>query len=168
MKSNLILETVNAQFDRIHSQFGRIDFRASVILSIDLGMLTLLALNYPFQSEFTYASLVGSIPLILVFVSLIQLYRSQYPDFEGGSQSLFYFKEIAAKTEVNFTNEFVALTEEQATKEILCQIWRNSSILNAKFKYLKSSIFWMAVSIIFWLISLIIYVRLSAKFVLGA
>ena len=161
MKSNLILETVNAQFDRIHSQFGRIDFRASVILSIDLGMLTLLALNYPFQSEFTYASLAGSI------VSLIQLYRSQYPDFEGGSQSLFYFKEIAAKTEVNFTNEFVALTEEQATKEILCQIWRNSSILNAKFKYLKSSIFWMAVSIIFWLINLIIYVRLSAKFVLG-
>lgn len=54
MKSNLILETVNAHFDRVLSQFGRIDSRASVILSIDLGMLTLLALNYPFQSEFTY------------------------------------------------------------------------------------------------------------------
>ena len=51
MKSNLILETVNSQFDRILSQFGRIDSRASVILSIDLGMLTLLALNYPFNQN---------------------------------------------------------------------------------------------------------------------
>lgn len=81
MKFNLMLETVNAQFDRILSQFGRIDSRASVILSIDLGMLTLLALNYPFQSEFTYEHLVGLIPLTLVSVSLIQLYKSQYPDF---------------------------------------------------------------------------------------
>lgn len=167
MKSNLMLETVNAQFDRVLSQFGRIDSRASVILSIDLGMLTLLALNYPFQSELTCWHLVGFVPLIFVTISLIQLYKSQYPDFDGGSQSLFYFKEIAAKTEVNFSNAFVALTEEQAIKEILCQIWRNSSILNAKFKYLKLSIFWMAVSIIFWLISLTIYVRISAKFVLG-
>lgn len=81
MKFNLMLETVNAQFDRILSQFGRIDSRASVILSIDLGMLTLLALNYPFQSEFTYEHLLGLIPLTLVSVSLIQLYKSQYPDF---------------------------------------------------------------------------------------
>ena len=168
MKSNLMLETVNAQFDRILSQFGRIDSRASVILSIDLGMLTLLALNYPFKSEFTYCHLAGLVPLVFITISLIQLYKSQYPDFEGGAQSLFYFKEIAAKTEVNFTNEFVALAEEQAVKEILCQIWRNSSILNAKFKYLKASIFWMAVSIIFWLISLVIYVSISAKFNFGA
>lgn len=167
MKSSLMLETVNAQFDRILSQFGRIDSRASIILTIDLGMLTLLALNYPFQSEFSFWCLAGLIPLVFLTISLIQLYKSQYPDFEGGSQSLFYFKEISAKTEVNFTNEFVALTEEQAIKEILCQIWRNSSILNAKFKYLKTSIFWMAISIIFWLISLIIYVRISAKLVLG-
>ena len=168
MKSNLMLETINSQFDRILSQFGRIDSRASVILTIDLGMLTLLALNYPFQSEFTYWHLAGLIPLIFVTISLIKLYKSQYPDFEGGSQSLFYFQEIAAKTEVNFTNEFVNLTEEQVVKEILCQIWRNSSILNAKFRYLKSSIFWMAISIIFWLISLTMYVRISAKFVLGS
>ena len=168
MKSNLMLETVNAQFDRLLSQFGRIDSRISVILSIDLGMLALLALNYPFQSEFTYWHLIGLIPLIFVIISLIKLYKSNYPDFEGGSQSLFYFKEIAAKTEVNFTNEFVNLTEEQVVKEILCQIWRNSSILNAKFRYLKSSIFWMAISIIFWLISLTMYVRISAKFVLGS
>ena len=167
MKSNLMIETVNAQFDRVLSQFGRVDSRASVILSIDLGMLTLLALNYPFKSEFSILHLVGVIPLSLLIISLIQLYKSQYPDFEGGSQSLFYFKEIAAKTEVNFTNEFAGLTEEQATKEILCQIWRNSSILNAKFRYLKSSIFWMAVSIILWLVSLVIYVRISAKLVLG-
>lgn len=168
MKSNLMLETINSQFDRILSQFGRIDSRASVILTIDLGMLTLLALNYPFQSEFTYWHLAGLIPLIFVTISLIKLYKSQYPDFEGGSQSLFYFKEIAAKTEVNFTNEFVNLTEEQVVKEILCQIWRNSTIIDAKFRYLKASIFWMAISIIFWLVGLIIYVRISTKFVLGA
>jgi hypothetical protein len=168
MKSNLMLETVNAQLDRMLNQFARVDSRASVVLSINLGMLTLLALNYPFNTEFQLFHLIGIIPLILISISLTQLYKSQYPNFNGGAQSLFYFKEIAAKTEVNFTNDFTGLTEEQAIKEILCQIWRNSSILNDKFKYLKSSIFWMAISICFWLISLVVYVRISEKFTLGA
>jgi hypothetical protein len=83
--ADFMVELASSQLDRVHSAFNRIDAKASVVLGVNLGMLALLAFNYPFIQPFACENLCGLVPTILIGISMIYLYRSQYPDFKGAN-----------------------------------------------------------------------------------
>jgi hypothetical protein len=91
----------------------------------------------------------------LIFISIWHLYKIAFPVLKGGKSSLVYFREIAARTEAKFIEEFAAQPEAEYAKDVLGQVWRNSEILVDKFNHLKCAFIFMALSVLPWTIALI-------------
>ena len=85
------------------------------------------------------------------------LYKQPFPNLEGGTASLVYFREIAKRTEAKFIEEFAKESTAGYVNDLLGQAWRNSVILKDKFDYLRLALIFLAVAIPTWVISLIIF-----------
>lgn len=151
------------QLNRVLGFFQRADAKASVLLSLDLGMLALLAVNAPAAASFDWPMLVVVAPLTLLTISLVHLYLGAFPQLDGGHDSLVYFREIAKKTEVKYIQEFSAASEEELLKDLLAQIWRNSEILKTKFDHLKLAFVFLAWGIVPWVLTLTVFVMSSPR-----
>lgn len=143
------------QLTTILSFFPRVDAKFSVVLGVDVAMLGYLAGRLsPFGT-------IGWIPWVAVgsavvclSTSLWHLYQGSFPQLDGGASSLIYFGEIAKRTELKYADEYLALSQEALTKDLLGQVWRNSAILSLKFSHLVWAYRFMALGIIPWLLSL--------------
>lgn len=172
--SNVQIELANGKLNRIHEEFERLAFKGSAILAINLSMLALVALNYPATKHFEHTYLIGLLPILTIVISMVYLYRSQYPDFKGTKsstfygKSLFYYREISQLSENEFATKFLSLSETEATKEILSQVWRVSSVLTQQYNYLKWAIIWTTVSSIPWLFVLGFYAWQNSKIIVNA
>src|SRR5690349_21844142 len=97
---------------KILSFYPRADARGSTLLAVNTGLLALLSANTPplrhFQEWYMFLPIV---PIILIGISFWHLYRSAFPQLEGGHSSVIYFREIARRTESNYINEFKALSD---------------------------------------------------------
>jgi hypothetical protein len=144
------------QLDRVLAFFPRADAKASVLLAVDTGMLAVLASNCPSLTAFDWWMLIPILPLVLLGISLLQLYRGAFPSLKGGEESLIYFREIAKKREQPFIEAFIAQTETAYVKDLLGQVWRNSEILKMKFDHISSAFNFMALALVPWLGSLVL------------
>ena len=136
-------EGVNAedaldQLSLVLGFFPRVDGKASVVLAVETGMLAVLSSRFPgFHAMTSPSWLLLAVSLALIAASFFFLYRTAYPDIKGGEQSLIFFREIAGRTEANFTKQFAAQTEDERMRDALGQVWRNSVILRMKFDALR-------------------------------
>lgn len=158
MEMKLLLDISAKTLDRILSFFPRVDSKAPIILGADIGMLALLALNLPAKDAIDWYMTFAVIPIILLSVSLWHLYRSQFPDLDGGHDSLVYFSEIAKRTEANYIDLFLKQSNESHARDLIGQVWRNSQILHEKYNSIKNSLIFLGWAIPAWLISLGMFV----------
>lgn len=158
MEENKIIDLAEKEYSKVLDFFSRVDSRISVLLSINIGMLALLAANTPPIKSLTWEMVFVAIPVLLLGASLVCVYLALFPRLAGGQQSLIYFREIARKTESKFIEEFKAQSEAAYANDLLSQVWRNSEILKMKFDYLKYSFILSAIALIPWLISLAMFV----------
>lgn len=134
---------------------GRHDSRTVFVTGIVIAMLGLLTSASSKIEGWTFLLylLFGTTALIL-FASLIFIYRSQYPKIFSQNTSLNYFGTIADMKFDEFKRRTKQATDEEYLDDLLCQIHINSQILKLKFSSLKIALILLGISIIPWLVSL--------------
>lgn len=154
------LAVARDQLNLILGFFTRVDTKLSVVLGIDIGMLGLLSTKAPSMKDITlYPWLTVIAFLVAVGLSLMRLYFGSFPNVNGGERSLVFFREIAKLREAEYVDAFSALSAEDLTKDLTCQVWRNAVILKEKFHHLRWAYIFMACGIPPWVVALIVFVR---------
>jgi hypothetical protein len=165
MDTKELIDLSRDQLNRVLGFFPRVDAKISVLLSIDIAMLAVLASKAPLK-ELQWNSttaLIAFLALALIALSLVFLYQASFPRLAGGRSSLLYFREIAKRREAAFIDEFSEQTEEAFLKDVLAQVWRNSEILKQKYDYIKYSFIVMICALPPWLIALAMFASLSLE-----
>lgn len=156
------LELAKDQLTRVQSFFSRVDAKHSVVLAVDTGMLAFLAGRAPAWSVAHGWQLLFPIAATLCLANSIRyLYMSGHPTLTGGHNSIVYFREIAKRTETGYLEDFLGYSEEEYTKDLLAQVWRNSEILSSKFDHLQNALRYLAIAILPWLLSLIMFALIT-------
>jgi hypothetical protein len=153
-----LIEVSRDNLTRILSFFPRVDVLSSVILAIDISMMAVLAANTPaLRSISRFQTVMAILFLFFVGVSLYNLYKCAFPRLECEEKSLIYFQEIAKLEQLEFAKEFLGQTEKDYLHDLIKQVWRNSEILQLKFKHLKSAFRLLVLALIPWVISLLYF-----------
>lgn len=146
------LTTAWNQLTLVLSFFARIDTKLSVVLGLDLGMLTLLATKAPSLEKFTtFQTAASSICLFPIGLSLYHLYQGSFPHLSGGTTSMVYFRTIAGMKQSDFVSAYRRMTLADIADHVLQQAWRNSRILNNKFDSLSRAYSWFLLAVVPWL-----------------
>ncbi len=76
------------------------------------------------------------------FVGIFFLFKSVFPRLKNSftDESLFYFGHVASMKFVDYSDKIEKLTEEEAKKQVVGQIYTNSIIANQKMKNVQKSI----------------------------
>lgn len=132
---------------------NRVIITTGVVIAM-LGVLSSASANIKTWGCFEY--LLFGVTLLLLLISLILLYYSQYPKTISPNSSLIFFKTISELDYNTFKTQTKSRTKEEYLDDLLFQTHRNSQILNKKFINLRVSMILLGCSLIPWLI--IIYV----------
>lgn len=139
------------QLDRILSFFPRVDGKVSWLFAMNAALLGIGSLNlHPSDLPIWFITLPAVATVLLVSISMFFLYRCSFPHLDGGSDSLVYFREIAARTEATYISKFLAASDEELANDFLGQVWRNSEILKVKFDAVKIAFILTASSLFPW------------------
>lgn len=152
----------NTQLGLVLGFFQRAESRLALVLTVDLSMLALLTASAPPLRMWNASMVVAALPAGCIVVSLAQIWLGLFPNVEGGvlpdgKTSLVFFGTIARRSEDAFAREFSDQTDESYTRDVLGQIWTNSTILSEKFARLKLAFMWMLVALIPWLVTLMVF-----------
>lgn len=125
--------------------------------SVILGLL--ISQKEQLVAEFVnyqkYSTCFFVIILICTFISflvgLFFLLKSVLPRLKNSltNKSLFYFGSIANMKFDDYSKEIENLAEDEIKKQIVEQIYTNSTIADQKMKNVKKSTIWLVVAIIF-------------------
>lgn len=155
MSANDGLKDARDQLTLVLSFFPRVDAKLSTVLAIDTGMLAAMSASFPPIQKMTLLLWVApGASAALLCASFVCLYFGGFPDVKGGHDSLVFFKEIAKRTEAKFIGEYGGMTTDSVRHDVLGQVWRNSEILDAKFRFLKLAFLFMAAGVLPWAFSL--------------
>jgi len=146
-----------AQLDLVLSFFARVEGKLSVVLAIDLGMLSLAFTKaLPFTAVHLVPAIALAVFLFCQACALRALYRGSFPSLDGGHSSLVYFREVSKLRESDYKDRFAKLRAPELACDHLEQAWRNSRILTMKFDQLQLAYQWTAISIVPWVIALVL------------
>ncbi len=152
------LKDARAQLTLTLSFFPRVDAKLSTVLAVDTGMLAALTAGIPAVRAISVWSAAASIlTALLLAASFLFLYMGAFPNLKGGHSSVVFFKDIAARNESRFVEDYQRQSVESLKVDILSQVWRNAEILSVKFHYLKMAFVTMACAILPWGISLALF-----------
>lgn len=145
------LNVASEQLNRVLGFFGRVESKASALFAINSALLAILCLNLSRNDiHIWYLAASAILAVCLILISHYFLYRCAFPSLKGGNNSLIYFREIANRTEAKFIDEFVSAGEDELTRDILGQVWRNAEILKIKFNSVKVAFILTAISLLPW------------------
>lgn len=151
MNRPTLMELAPKQLDRVLAFFARVEAKASFVFAINSAMLGTLAVHVERSDLKSWPHMLSLIFAgIGLAVSFFYVYRCSYPNLKGGRSSLIYFREIAALREQQFVKNFRSISEDDFIDDTLSQVWRNSQILNQKFKALKVAFILTGASLIPW------------------
>ena len=137
---------------------SRFDFKSSVVLSIDTGMLGVLASFAPPLRLWTLVMIIfGILSLIALGLSFLFIYFGNYPQTKGPSKSLLYFGSIAKNSGLEYQQAFLRRNVEEHLNDILEQSHRNSEILEKKFMCLKWAYRILIASLFPWAITIFLF-----------
>lgn len=137
---------------------GRFDNKASIILGLNLGMLSLLVSFAPPLDMWT-RMMWGAIILTIIALGLsfLCIYFSIFPRTTDPGDSLFYFGSIAKRDCNEYQQEFISKSDADHVEDILAQVHRNAVILTTKFEYLKGAYLTLILGVVPWTIALFLF-----------
>lgn len=145
-----------AQLDRMQSFHGRIETRAAGLLTLNLAMAGVVALNLSTAILKTHWICVAGAALILIGAALAFLIAVSFSHLGNKVRpSLIYFADISHQQADEYIGKVKAASTDDLLDDALCQIWRNSEILTMKFSRLHRAYILTCVSIAPWLLFLI-------------
>lgn len=143
-----------AQLDRVLGFFPRVDTKASFLMAVNLGLITILLLNVSIADLRSWLVIPLALSVTLIVWSLWELYVCQFPRLRGRVDSIVYFRSIAALTQPDYEARFNAISNEDFLRDILDQIWRNSEILRLKYNSVEKAFRITAAGLVPWLLFL--------------
>lgn len=97
------------QLNLVLGFFPRIDTKLSVVLGINLGMLALAGSRMPTLDTITgWMLLTASIFVTAIAASFYHVWKGSFPDLNGGTNSIVYFKSISRMSESAFRQAYNA------------------------------------------------------------
>jgi hypothetical protein len=157
MDNKQIAELAPKQLDRVLAFFSRVEAKASFVFAMNSALLGVMAVHVHREDFKSWTIGIGLAAFgIVLSVSYYFVFESSFPRLAGGQSSLVYFKRIAELREEQFVKQFSAQSEEQLANDMLCQVWRNSQILTAKFHAVKIAFFLTGCSLAPWTFSLVL------------
>lgn len=156
-------EVAFKRLEHVHGFFARVDAKASVVLGVDIAMIGFIGGDAVAVFHWNWWMLIALLPLALLGVSLYFIYLCSFPQLAGGDASLLYFRAVASHGEHSFVRQYQALDEAARVDDMLGQIWRNSQILKMKFDALKMAHIYLALAILPWLATLLLFASMTTK-----
>jgi hypothetical protein len=151
------LQAAWSQLTLVLSFFARIDTKLSVVLGINLGMLTILFSRAQAFSGVTCPLwIAGGMFIIALLLSFFHLYRGAFPHLNGDMNSLVYFRSLGAMEKYEYRAAYAKLSADTLADDLLNQVWRNSKILTCKFHSLRYAYIFTTLAVIPWLVALAI------------
>jgi len=138
--------------DRIQSFHSRIDARVAVLFALDVGMAAITVTNLPKSVLHTSLAISAILALVCIAASLVLLIMTSYSHLATKSRpSLLYFGDIARLSSAEYVTSAANATDAELLDDALCQIWRNSEIVQAKFARTQCAFFLTCASAVAWL-----------------
>ena len=142
--------------DRVQSFHGRIDARVAVLFALDVGMAAITVTNLPKSVLQTCLAIPAIWALACITASLVCLIMTSYSHLTTKNEpSLLYFGDIARLSSTDYVKSAAEATEAHLLDDALCQIWRNSEIVQAKFMRTQRAFFLTSAAAVIWLTSLL-------------
>lgn len=139
------------QLDLVLGFFERAESKLSVVLTLSVAMLGVFATKVMPVSALSIPACVAGVVYLAVFAVIsLKLYDAHSANLKGGHNSLVYFSEIAKRPEAAFIQEYLAASDDDLTRDVLGQVWRNAQILAERFGYISAAQRALAISILPW------------------
>ncbi|ODS90376.1 MAG: hypothetical protein ABS45_15985 [Comamonas sp. SCN 65-56] len=152
------------QLNLVLGFFSRIDAKLSVVLGINLGMLALAGSRMPAIHTMDWRMLlIAASFAAAIAASFYHLWKGAFPDLNGGTSSIVYFKSIAGMSESAFRHAYSAACPAALANDVLNQVWRNSKILDRKFTSLRRAFVATICAVAPWVVLLIALPASSTK-----
>lgn len=143
--------------DRTQAFHGRIEARVAVLLALNVAMASVTVTNLPSKVLHTCVAIPGIASLALMGTALFFLMLVSYSHLATKSQpSLLYFGDIARLSSDEFMRQASVATFDALTDDALCQIWRNSEIVSAKFRRTQRAFYLTCAAVTLWLVFLML------------
>jgi hypothetical protein len=150
------LEVATKQLDRVLTFFPRVETKASFLFGMNTAVLGAMAVNLRISDFYIWYFVVpAALAFFCIVGSLYFVYHCMFPHLKGGARSLIYFREIAARTEADYVDEFLKQDDEKHARDLLGQVWRNSEILKIKFDSMRIAFILIILALIPWTIFLV-------------
>lgn len=130
--------------------FPRVDTRLSAVLALDLGMLALAGDRWSSNDASWWVIACAVAFALSICISFYHLWDAIVPDRRGGTDSLVFFRSIASLQESEFRRRYTNLSSAELASDLLEQAWRNSRILECKFRALRNACVAMATAVPPW------------------
>lgn len=101
--------------------------------------------------------LVASVGISILFAFLVIKPRLEFGQF----QSHFFFEHIAKKPAIQYVDDFLELSVDQAVKDLLRQVHANSLIARAKFRWVSWSTYFLIAALVLWIVLLLLRMLLT-------
>ena len=138
--------------DRVQSFHGRIDARVAVVFALDVGMAAITVTNLPKSVLHTCLAIPAIVALGCIAASLVFLMMTSYSHLATKSRpSLLYFGDIARLSSADYVKSATQATDADLLDDALCQIWRNSEIVQVKFARTQRAFFLTCAAAVLWL-----------------
>lgn len=144
-----------AQLDRTQAFHGRVETRASGLLTLNLAMAGIIMLNLSAAILKTHWLCVGALAVAMNAGAIAFVIAVSYSHLKNKVRpSLLYFGDIARQSADQYMDAVKQSTTSTLLDDSLCQIWRNSEILAMKFARVQWAFNLTCAAIVPWLIFL--------------
>lgn len=180
LKNAFTKDDAYANLERINGWISNCDTKASIlfgVLGVVIGLTTEVFKVFGFLKDVATGAVAassGNIALLVFQLLLMTTYmvatafavynlvnvlkaRLRSPiQPKMLKDSMLYFDMIANKTQEQYLDTCSTVTEEKLVEDINTQVWVNSLICKAKFKYYKRSLIWVCFAGVFAVMMLVL------------
>lgn len=155
MQTDKVIARAEINLERQIEWVGKHDAKTSFVAGVAIAMLGVAAnLDYSTLHCQSYTFVIILI-FLLLGLSLVYVYLSQFPKVQSPNHSLLFFGTIASRESNKFQTDFKNMDEEKYLEDLLHQTHVNASIVKKKFEYLKLALIFLLLAVIPW--SVMIY-----------
>ncbi|CRD58876.1 conserved membrane hypothetical protein [Stenotrophomonas thermophila] len=138
------------------SIFPRVDAMLAVLLGVNTAMSGVLFSKWPEAAHASSALVILTTAFSLFSgLSYLAIYRAAFPNVDPAGKSTIFFGHVAKLTSAEYARLLLDVSDRDLAVEIAHQVWRNASILTAKYKHLRRAFGWLLASIVPWVVSLL-------------
>ena len=157
------------QLDRLQGFFPRNEGKAAFLFAANVGMLAVMAQNYPYSHPHNWLGLLVLAAFVLIVLSLSQLWGVFMPHTDGAAmRSVLYFGDIAATAVADYRQRLETITDDELLEDLASQIHRNAQILTDKFARVQLAMKYSGMALLVWLTFLLGLAANGAALKVGA